>query len=171
MAADGPLQDKTLVAWVAPASLTQRGDGTLHTGRPRRSLRRHRLRRTRPGQVDGGERVYRRTMRNQESWPRRNGHASPSSCRSPSPTGAGRSRPIMTGAEYSRRAKSPTRLSRSDRERSSLIGPRHIGNRQFFAGAHRRRPHLRRRPDGAGNHCPAAGHEWRSRAVGVVEFR
>ena len=51
-----PLNDKTLVAWVAPANLTQRGGSVLTIEKPGGGLRRHRLRRTRPGHLDGRQR-------------------------------------------------------------------------------------------------------------------
>ena len=48
-----PIADKTLVAWVAPANLAQRGGSVLTLEEGRRNLRRYRLRRDRTVEMDG----------------------------------------------------------------------------------------------------------------------
>jgi len=133
MAADGPLQDKTLVAWVAPANLTQRGGSTLTLDDLGGHFDGIVFGELAPAKWMAGSEFYRRTMRNQESWPAET--ATPAKLVQIAITYRGRT--VTTyhdGAEYSRHeiADAPVSFGPGT---VVMIGPRHIGNRQFFAGA------------------------------------
>jgi len=65
-----PLRDKTLVAWVAPANLAQRGGSVLTIEKPRGVFDAIVLGEIAPARWMAGSDLFRRTARNQADWPR-----------------------------------------------------------------------------------------------------
>ena len=130
---NGPaLADKTLVAWAAPANLTQRGGSALTID-------------DRQSHFDGvvfGERAaarwmagsdsFRRTAKEQEAWPAETTDAN--TCVQVAIVYHGNEiTTYRNGQEYSRHTiKEPQRFSPDS---LVMIGPRHVGNHDFFAGA------------------------------------
>jgi sucrose-6-phosphate hydrolase SacC (GH32 family) len=127
-----PLQDKTLVAWVAPANLTQRGGSvlTVFDGRS--------------GGFDGvvfgevapqkwmaGSENYRRTEKQQAAWPVET--AGTNTLVQIAIVYRGNEVTVFrNGKEYSRHTiKEPQAFGT---ESTILIGPRHLGNDDCFAG-------------------------------------
>jgi len=128
----GTLADKTLVAWVAPANLTQHGGSVLTID-------------DRQSHFDGivfGERAaarwmagsdnYRRTELKQDAWPAEIADAN--TLVQVAIVYRGKEVTVYRdGKEYSRHTiKEPQSFGPDS---MVLIGPRHVGNRDFFAGA------------------------------------
>jgi beta-fructofuranosidase len=127
-----PLQDKTLVVWAAPANLTQRGGSVLTIDDGRQHFDGIVFGELTPAKWMAGSDNFLRTERQQSSW-------------SAETTVAGIPLQIAivyrgngvtvyrNGREYSRHPIRETQLF--DLNSTIIIGPRHLGNSDFFAGA------------------------------------
>lgn len=127
-----PLQDKTLVSWVAPGNLTQRGGSVLTVDDGQ-------------GHFDGivfgeieqakwmaGSEVYQRTHQQQSDWPAET--AGPGSWVQMAVVYRGQEITIYrNGAEYARHNITKPQFFGADSV--VLIGPRHLDNRSAFGGA------------------------------------
>ena len=130
--AASPLTDKTLVVWVAPANLTQKGgsaltidDGKLHfDGIVFGELT--------PATWMAGSDFHKRTERKQDA--RAAETAGPATCVQMAVVYRGKEVTVYRdGKEYSRHTiKEPQAFGP---ESVVMIGPRHAGNHDFFAGA------------------------------------
>jgi len=127
-----PLRDKTLVAWAAPANLTQRGGSVLTIDDGRTHFDGMVFGELTPAKWMAGSDNLIRTERQQSAWPAENITADTSV----QIAMVYRGREVVVyrnGKEYSRHAISE--LQPFDLNSTIVIGPRHLGNSDFFAGA------------------------------------
>lgn len=125
-----PLQDKTLVAWVAPANLTQRGGSVLTIDDGKKHFDGVVFGEIAPAKWMAGSDYYRRTEKKQDEWPAETGTA---------PVQIAivyHGNEVTTyrdGKEYSRHTiKEPLSFGP---ESVILIGPRYTESKDCFAGA------------------------------------
>lgn len=125
-----PLRDKTLVAWVAPANLTQRG-GSVLTLDATDAFDGIVFGELAPAKWMAGSEFFRRTMQKQEAWPAET--ASPTELIQIAVTYRGQTvTTYRNGRQYSQHEIA--RPVTFGPDSVVMIGPRHLGNRQFFAG-------------------------------------
>ena len=128
-----PLQDKTLVVWAAPANLTQRGGSVLTINDGRGPFDGIVFGELTPAKWMAGSENFTRTERKQSAWA-----AETAAADMPVQIAIVYRGDEVTayrnGQEYSRHTIAEPRLF--DLENSIIvIGPRHLGNSDFFAGA------------------------------------
>lgn len=131
-AEQAPLQDKTLVTWVTPANLTQRGGGALTIDDGDTHFDGIIFGEIAPAKWMAGSDFHRRTERKQEAWPAETADANTLV----QIAIVYRGNEVTTyrdGKEYSRHTiKAPLSFGP---ESVVVIGARHLGNVSCFAGA------------------------------------
>lgn len=130
-AADWPLRDKTLVAWVAPANLTQRGGSALTIDDLGDHFDGVVFGELSPAKWMAGSEFFRRTSQAQGGWPAET--ASPATFVQIAIAYSGKTvTTYRDGKEYSRHEMAePMPFGPGS---AVLIGPRHYTNQQFFTG-------------------------------------
>ncbi len=130
--AAAPLIDKTLVAWVAPANLSQRGGSVLTLDDAQSHFDGIVLGELAPGRWMAGSDLFKRTERNQSAWPAET--AGPSNLVQVAIVYGGNTvRILRNGKEQARHAiTAPQEFPDTS---VVIIGPRHEGNSDFFAGS------------------------------------
>ncbi len=129
---DQALRDKTLVVWAAPANLTQHGGSALTIDDSRSHFDGVVFAERSPAKWMAGSDNYRRTALQQDAWPVETAAATTFV----QLAAVYRGREVVVyrnGSEYSRHAIKEPQTFGSDS--LVLIGPRHAGNGDFFAGA------------------------------------
>lgn len=126
-----PLVDKTLVAWVSPANLTQHGGSVLSIDDRQSHFDGIVLGELAPAKWMAGSDHHYRTDRQQQAWPAET--AGPDTLVQMAIVYRGNEITVYrNGQQYSRHTiKEPHKFGD---ESLILIGPRHLGNRDFFAG-------------------------------------
>ena len=130
-ASEIPLVDKTLVAWVAPANLTQRGGSALTIENDAANFDAIVFGELASGRWMAGSDFHRRTRREQESLAAET--AGPKELVQIAVAYRGPEAIVYrNGVEYSRHAIEQPQMF--DGGATVFIGPRHRGNNQFFVG-------------------------------------
>ena len=130
--AASPIADKTLVTWVAPANLTQHGGSALTLDDGRSHFDGVVLGELSPAKWMAGSDNHRRTERKQDARPAET--TNPDACVQIAIVYRGKEVTVYrNGVEYSHHT---IRESQDFGDESVvMIGPRHLGNHDFFAGA------------------------------------
>lgn len=128
----GSLADKTLVAWVSPANLTQKGGSVLTIDDRQSHFDGIVFGELAPAKWMAGSDGFRRTERKQSGWPAET--ADENTLVQVAIVYRGKEVTVYRdGREYSRHTiKEPQRFGLDG---LVMIGPRHMGNRDVFAGA------------------------------------
>jgi beta-fructofuranosidase len=126
-----PLRDKTLVAWATPATLAQRGGSVLTIDDNRNHFDGIVFAELAPATWMAGSDNFLRTERRQSAWPAEVAAGTPVQI-----AVVYRGNAVVVfrdGKEYSRHAIGAPQTFAGDS--TIVIGPRHLGNSDFFAGA------------------------------------
>jgi sucrose-6-phosphate hydrolase SacC (GH32 family) len=127
-----PIVDKTLVAWVAPANLAQHGGSILTIDDRQSHFDGIVFAERAPARWMAGSDLYQRTEKRQDTWPAET--AGPETLVQIAVVYHGREVAVYrNGQLYSRHSINAPQAFGP--ESVVLIGPRHVGNRDFFAGA------------------------------------
>ena len=130
-AEEKPLADKTLISWVAPANLTQRGGSVLTLDDAQLHFDGIVFGELSPAKWMAGSNLFQRTKQQQQSWPTETADAK--TLVQIAIVYQGRAITVLrNGQPYSQHSIESPQLFRDGNV--LLIGPRHVGNRDCFAG-------------------------------------